>query len=178
MPLRHPIIAAAFAVLFVPFATRAEAIDWIPDREIGTYCQQFLTRPESPSGTVCMSYIQGFLDGLRTTATPSREALGFDQPEEAATREEQRVSAVRMEALVEEFGPPARAGICLPENFTAEEIARVIARGVRQGSGYSRGALDDYAQRALRTRYPCDTSEPEVPAETPIERDDAEGGRQ
>lgn len=157
-------IIAALALPLAPPATAAE-VDWLADRDIGSFCNQFLVRPESPSGTVCLSYIQGFLDGLRTTELPARQELEYHQ-EDVSAEEQEHISAMRMNALVEEYGPPARAGICLPADFDAEEIARVVARELRHGRGYSTGALDDYAQAALRERYPCDTSDP-VEGQTP-----------
>lgn len=186
--------ALLFLPLTLPFAaSAAEEVDWLADRDIGSFCNQFLVRPESPSGTVCLSYIQGYLDGLRTTAVPSERELEYHQ-ENVSAEEQQHISAMRMNALVEEYGPPARAGICLPAEFEPEEIARVIARELRHGRGYSTGALDDYAQAALRERYPCDTSDPvedrasptrtpaddETPPESPLqhvsEDDDGEDG--
>lgn len=152
-----PVTLTAF--LFLLPASPASSSEWISDRDIGSYCQQYLTRPDSPSGAVCLSYIQGFLDGLRTTETPAfplpREDGEEMDPEKAAA-----VSAARMDALVQEFGPPARAGICLPENLSREEIIRVIARALRYGRSSGRSALDDYAQIALQERYPCDTRDP------------------
>lgn len=180
MVSRHIMILAALALLSTPgAASAARSMDWIADRDIGTYCEQFLVRPNSPSGTVCLSYIQGFLDGLRTTEKPLRAALEVDHSD-AQDAERAHVSAMRMDALVAEFGPPARAGICLPENFSGEEITRVIARELRHGRSYTRGALDDYAQAALQERYPCDTSDPmqeeaEVDADT---NEDIEGQAQ
>lgn len=161
MSSRRSIAAAILALpLALPFASfAAEDVGWLADRDIGSFCNQFLVRPESPSGTVCLSYIQGYLDGLRTTAVPSERELEYHQ-EDVSAEEQQHISAMRMNALVEEYGPPARAGICLPAQFEPEEIARVIARELRHGRGYSTGALDDYAQAALRERYPCDTSDP------------------
>lgn len=157
MSIRQSVLPAL--ILACVCATPARAVDWITDGDIGTFCQQFLVRPESPSGTVCLSYIQGFLDGLRTTEAPARNELAYhlddESPEEAA-----RISTARLNALVEEYGPPARAGICLPKAFTAEQVARVVARELRHGEGYATGSLDDYAQAALRDRYPCDISDP------------------
>lgn len=165
MRLRHSL---ALALLAFSIAMPARAVDWLADRDIGTFCEQFLVRPESPSGTVCLSYIQGFLDGLRTTEVPARRVLEYHQDE---SREEmEHISAMRLNALVEEYGPPARAGICLPTEFSAEQVARVVARELRHGSAYSTGALDDYAQSALRQRYPCDIS----PAATEAQDDAAE----
>lgn len=147
------------AFLFILPASPVHASQWIADRDIASYCQQYLTRPDSPSGAVCLAYVQGFLDGLRTTETPAfplpRENGDEMDPEEAAA-----VSAARMQALVEEYGPPARAGICLPENLSQNEVVRVIARALRYGRSSGRSALDDYAQIALQERYPCDTRDP------------------
>lgn len=137
----------------------ARAIDWIADRDIGSYCQQFLTRANSPSGAVCLSYIQGYLDGLRTTEKPAF-GLPYEDGSAATAEQAAAVSAERMNALVAEFGPPARAGICLPEDLSRDEIVRVIARALRYGQSSGRSALDDYAQVALQERYPCDTSDP------------------
>jgi len=178
------------ATLLALPASQARSGQWIADRDIGSYCQQYLTRPDSPSGAVCLSYIQGFLDGLRTTETPA-----FQLPEEvrdaASPEEEAAISAQRMNALVEEYGPPARAGICLPADLERDEVVRVIARALRYGRSSGRSALDDYAQAALQERYPCDTSDPvandkgqdvhyeqEETQEAGYEEEDSEGGAQ
>ena len=172
------VLVALLAPLLALTASPSRAIEWIADRDIASYCQQFLTRPNSPSGAVCLSYIQGFLDGLRTTETPA-----FSLPEEAgysdvSERESALHTAERMNALVEEFGPPARAGICLPEGISSDELARVVARALRYGRSSGRSALDDYAQAALQERFPCDTSDPmqarqamddEFPAREPLQ---------
>lgn len=153
-------IALAVALMTAPATTNAAgAYDWVSDREIASYCSTFLVRPKTPSGTVCLSYVQGFLDGLRTTEAPARHELEF-HVDDVKTKDAMHESAVRMDALVEEFGPAARAGICLPEGFSEEEIVRVVARELRHGSSYTRAALDDYAQAALQERYPCDISDP------------------
>lgn len=166
--------AALTALLSLSPASPALSSEWIADRDIASYCQQYLTRPDSPSGAVCLSYIQGFLDGLRTTETAAfplpRENGEEMPPEEAAA-----VSAARMEALVQEYGPPARAGICLPENLSRNDVVRVIARALRYGRSSGRSALDDYAQIALQERYPCDTRNPaEYGQDTGLEADTPE----
>jgi len=153
------IVLAALSLTFVAPAG-AGSMDWVSDRDIAAYCSKFLVRPDSPSGTVCLSYIQGFLDGLRTTEVPALHEMEFHTSNEQS-KEEMHISAVRMDALVEEFGPAARAGVCLPKSYSEEEIVRVIARELRHGSSYTRAALDDYAQAALQERYPCDISVPE-----------------
>lgn len=171
-----PAVALVALALALPMSP-ARSADWIPDRDIGSYCQQYLTRPNSPSGAVCLSYIQGFLDGLRTTETPAfplpdHQDAGMTKEEAAA------ISTERMNALVDEYGPPARAGICLPENLARDEVVRVIARALRYGQSSGRSALDDYAQAALQERYPCDTRDPMEfqDAEQETEREnDAEG---
>lgn len=147
------------ALTFLLPASPVTASQWIADRDIASYCQQYLTRPESPSGAVCLSYIQGFLDGLRTTETPAFP-LPRENGDEINAEEAAAVSAARMQALVEEYGPPARAGICLPHNLSRNEVTRVIARALRYGRSSGRSALDDYAQIALQERYPCDTRDP------------------
>lgn len=147
------------ACLFLLSAAPTHSSQWIADRDIASYCQQYLTRPESPSGAVCLSYIQGFLDGLRTTETAAFP-LPRENGEEMAPEEAAAVSVARTQALVEEYGPPARAGICLPHNLSPNEVTRVIARALRYGRSSGRSALDDYAQIALQERYPCDTRDP------------------
>ncbi|HEX7046043.1 MAG TPA: Rap1a/Tai family immunity protein [Gammaproteobacteria bacterium] len=176
MLARHCTIVVAIAVnialVFAPTTTKAaSSYDWVSDREIASYCSTFLVRPETPSGTVCLSYVQGFLDGLRTTEVPARHELEF-HVDDVKTKDAIHESAVRMDALVEEFGPAARAGICLPEGFSEEEIVRVVARELRHGSSYTRAALDDYAQAALQERYPCDISDPVQHDSTPVNEDD------
>ena len=155
MGSRSFLSVALTAFLFAP----VHASQWIADRDIASYCQQYLTRPDSPSGAVCLSYIQGFLDGLRTTETPAFP-LPRENGDEMNAEEAAAVSAARMQALVEEYGPPARAGICLPHNLSSNEVTRVIARALRYGRSSGRSALDDYAQIALQERYPCDTRDP------------------
>lgn len=170
------LLVVVFAVLAMTSAPAARAMDWVSDRDIAAYCSKFLVRPETPSGTVCLSYIQGFLDGLRTTEVPARHELEF-HVDDVRTKDAMHESAVRMDALVEEYGPAARAGVCLPKEFSEEEIVRVIARELRHGSSYTRAALDDYAQAALQERYPCDISAP-GPAPGPApepESNDREG---
>lgn len=158
MTARSVIVASAL-LFVVASSPSAKAVDWVSDRDIAQYCSKFLVRPDTPSGTVCLSYIQGFLDGLRTTEVPARHELEF-HVDELDEKNAMHASAVRMDALVEEFGPAARAGVCLPEGFSEDEIVRVIARELRHGESYTRAALDDYAQAALQERYPCDISEP------------------
>ena len=165
-------LAAPFAAILLMLpASPALTSEWIADRDIASYCQQYLTRPDSPSGAVCLSYVQGFLDGLRTTETP---AFSSPRPgeEDMAPEEAAASSAARMQALVEEFGPPARAGICLPENMSRNEVVRVIARALRYGRSSGRSALDDYAQAALQERYPCDTRDPGEPQTQETQFDD------
>lgn len=169
MLARHRAAVAVAALLSAFAAAPIQAVDWVSDRDIASYCSQYLVRPKTPSGTVCLSYIQGFLDGLRTTEVPARHELEF-HVDDANDKEAMHDSAVRMDALVEEYGPAARAGVCLPENFSEDEIVRVIARELRHGNSYTRAALDDYAQAALQERYPCDISKPDEEA-APVEED-------
>lgn len=214
-------VAAVFAILATP---AAHAIDRIPDRDLRSYCQQYLTRPASPSATVCVAYVQGFLDSLQSleasplklerdndtvrdhaqtqreqldavsnqdtdtatnepkaganasgettdmsdatnanyqsAATDNPDIADEPAPERAGQNETPRNQAqTRMEALVAEYGPPARAGVCLPEGLGMERAARIIARGiVYQRAGYDE-SVGDQATAALRSTYPCDPEE-------------------
>lgn len=228
MSSRCFIVAAVLANLAIMAAPAAQAIDRIPDRDLRSYCQQYLTRPASPSATVCVAYVQGFLDSLQSleasplkldnddnpmrrdtpvqreqvdavsderettaengadgnagarTDTGAMENTGYQQASVtdeanaenppgnetpakmspvAEKRHQRNEAQTRMEALVAEYGPPARAGVCLPEGLGMERAARIIARGiVYQRAGYDE-SVGDQATLALRTTYPCDPDE-------------------
>lgn len=141
-PVKIPtaLIAAAFSFTLLP-APPAEAIEWIRTSELKSYCQLFLTKPRSPSGTVCVSYIQGFLDGIKATEENRYEEID----EGIETYEEARYTF-------------ALAGVCLPRDAGINQILRVIARGIADASLEPRDP-ETSAINALRERYGCERTE-------------------
>ncbi|HEX7030219.1 MAG TPA: Rap1a/Tai family immunity protein [Gammaproteobacteria bacterium] len=126
------LIGAAFLFALPP----ARAIEWIPTRDVKSVCQQFLTKPNSPSGYMCVSYIQGFLDGIKATE-PARYS-----PTGSHSDDDTRYSL-------------QLAGVCLPSEVGVNQILRVVARGIANASVEPRDP-ETSAIRALRTSYGCE----------------------
>lgn len=134
----------ALAIALAPLAlamSSASAIEWIPTRDVKSVCQQFLTKPNSPSGYMCVSYIQGFLDGIKSTE-PARYSPTGSHSEEN--------SDYSLEL----------AGVCLPRSAGVNQILRVVARGIANASVEPRDP-ETSAINALRAAYGC-AGEPDV----------------
>lgn len=126
-------LIGAAAMLALP---AAGAIEWIPTRDVKSVCQQFLTKPNSPSGYMCVSYVQGFLDGIKATE-PARYS-----PTGSHSDDDTRYSL-------------HLAGVCLPGDAGVNQILRVVARGIANASVEPRDP-ETSAINALRATYGCE----------------------
>ncbi|HLU60780.1 MAG TPA: Rap1a/Tai family immunity protein [Gammaproteobacteria bacterium] len=130
----------AFLVLLVAALTApsAHAIDWIRTRDLQSFCEAFLVKADSPSGRVCISYIQGFLDGLKSTEDDRFQRIAAGEP---AGEDSDYTFTL--------------AGVCLPRDTGINRILRVAARAIVAGSTEAHDP-EHSVITALRENYGCE----------------------
>lgn len=139
MNVRATLHAIAIVLAGTVLATpRAQAVDWIRTGDLQSYCESFLVKADSPAGRVCISYIQGFLDGIKSTEDDRYQQVS----EDAAAGEDAAYTF-------------ALAGVCLPRDVGINRILRVVARAIVAGSTDVPDP-EQSAITALRERYGCE----------------------
>lgn len=131
----------------------ADAIEPMSASVLKDICADAIEQPETSQARLCVTYVNGFLDGAVATDARVAENVASEIDEEESFSE--RAVRTRVINRLRDFGPSAYAEFCVGQ---PDPIADVVAHVIEELARYedvSSMKAQTIVYDSLRRHYPC-----------------------
>ncbi len=147
--------AAAYRLVLLAICAVAPALqgDWITESELHESCDAFVSQPNSPEGSSCLAFVQGFLIGAEHL-NPAVDASGNIPGEETFA---ERAARTRLStAQLQRIEGTTIAPYCIDESTPVAELLEAIRDHLGNTAQDASLISPSTMQQALSRSFPCD----------------------
>lgn len=148
----------ALAVVTLFPASDALSVEPLSTADLASHCAQYPNDPGGADAKICVSYIQGFIDGA--VATDERVATNVASEIDKEETFAERATRTRLGPRVTRHGPSYYAEFCLGAPVPLKEVTEKVIHDLLDRefvSDEQRAFVVVY--RTLREQYPCGTND-------------------
>lgn len=126
------------------------AAAWLSDEALEQSCHAFLADPADEAGAYCLAYVQGYLTGADSSATPGYTREAAESFADRATRK--RLGTLRMQRLEAD----AALTWCVDPSMPAVEVVRRVLTHLEAQEGLATLTDAEAVRAALAANFPCE----------------------
>lgn len=149
----NPIVLLCCLILGIGYSTRVYAVAWMSGQEFVNHCRTYTESPTNNGGVICLSYIQGFLEGAEATDGVVERSVREEYKEKNTFTE--RAIITRLGERAKRYGATSYAQYCLESTVSIHAVVNAVIQFIDANPNHIEKGAREVVYGALMKTYPC-----------------------